>query len=61
LKVQLAKFQAAGFTVKNGEKSIHDAESKRFSKEILGVGKWHENVLENGLKLEGLDSAAWSV
>jgi hypothetical protein len=45
-------FKAAGFSVKEGEKSIHDAESVRFAKEILKVGQWHENVLSNGLSLD---------
>ncbi len=38
--------------MKEGEKSIHDAESVRFAKEILKVGQWHENVLSNGLSLD---------
>ncbi len=52
LKGQLDLFKAAGFSVKEGEKSIHDAESIRFAKEILKVGQWHENVLSNGLSLD---------
>jgi hypothetical protein len=52
LKGQLDLFKAAGFSVKDGEKSIHDAESIRFAKEILKVGQWHENVLRNSLSLD---------
>jgi hypothetical protein len=37
--------------VKDGEKSIHDAESIRFMKDIIGAGKWQENVLRHGLSL----------
>ena len=49
---QLKKFSKAGFTVKEGEKSIHDAESICFATEILKVGQWHENILRNGLSLD---------
>jgi hypothetical protein len=48
----LKRFSEAGFAVKEGEKSIHDAESIRFAKEILNEGQWHENVLRNGLSLD---------
>ncbi len=37
--------------MKDGEKSIHDAESIRFMKDIIGAGKWQENVLRHGLSL----------
>jgi hypothetical protein len=49
---QLKKFCKAGFTFKEGETSIHDAESIRFATEILKVGQWHENILRNGLSLD---------
>jgi hypothetical protein len=52
VKEQLKRFSEAGFAVKEGEKSIHDAESIRFAKEILNVGQWHGNVLRNGLSLD---------
>ncbi len=38
--------------MKDGEKSIHDPESIRFMKEVIGAGKWHENVLCHGLRLD---------
>ncbi len=41
--------------MKDGEKSIHDAESIWFMKEIIGAGKWQENVLRNGLTVPGLE------
>jgi hypothetical protein len=52
LKDKLASFAKADFHVKDGEKSIHDSESIRFMKEVIGAGKWHENVLSHGLRLD---------
>ncbi len=52
LAAEYAKFDAAGFKVKEGEKSIHDSDSIHFSLEVLNVGDWHENVLRHGLSLD---------
>ena len=52
MKKELDRFGALGFRVKDGEKSIHEAESMRFSKTVLKAGKWHMNVLQKGLGLD---------
>ncbi len=49
---EYAKFDAAVFKVKEGEKSIHDSDGIRFSLQVLNVGDWHENVLRHGLSLD---------
>jgi len=48
----LKEYEAAGFSVKDGLKSIHDKDSIRFMKEVIGAGKWQLEVLENGLSLD---------
>jgi hypothetical protein len=49
---KLKEFEAAGFVVKDGEKSIHEENSIRFMREVIGMSKWHEEVLTNGLSLD---------
>ena len=38
--------------VKEGQKSIHDADSIKFMKEVIGAGKWQIGVLTDGLSLD---------
>lgn len=52
LQKKLDEYEAAGFIVKEGEKSIHDKESIRFMREVIGAGKWQLRVLEQGLSLD---------
>jgi hypothetical protein len=52
---KLKEFEAAGFIVKDGQKSIHDENSIRFMREVIGMSKWHEEVLTNGLSLDLVD------
>jgi hypothetical protein len=49
---KLKDFEAAGFVVKEGHKSIHDKDSIRFMREVIGAGKWQMEVLSNGLSLD---------
>ncbi len=52
LQKKLEEFEKEGFTVQEGEKSIHSAESVRFMLEVIKAGKWQLDVLENGLILD---------
>jgi hypothetical protein len=52
LAEKLKEFEAAGFVVKDGQKSIHEESSIRFMREVIGMSKWHEEVLSNGLSLD---------
>jgi hypothetical protein len=47
---KLKEFEAAGFIVKDGQKSIHDENSIRFMREVIGMSKWHEEV-KRGVRL----------
>ncbi len=38
--------------MKDGQKSIHGENSIRFMREVIGMSKWHEEVLTNGLSLD---------
>jgi hypothetical protein len=49
---KLKEFEAAGFVVKDGQKSIPEENSIRFMREVIGMSKWHEEVLTNGLSLD---------
>jgi hypothetical protein len=40
LENKLKEFEAAGFVVKEGHKSIHSEDSIRFMREVIGAGKW---------------------
>jgi hypothetical protein len=52
LDEKLKEFEAAGFVVKDGQKSIHKENRIRFMREVIGMSKWHEDVLTNGLSLD---------
>ena len=52
LENKLKEFEAAGFVVKEGHKSIHSEDSIRFMREVIGAGKWQMDVLANGLSLD---------
>ena len=38
--------------MKEGQKSIHDADSIRFMAEVIGAGQWQLGVMKNGLSLD---------
>ena len=53
LRRRREQFKSMGFELEEGKKRcIHEKESRRFMKEVVGAGGWSEKVLEEGLKVE---------
>jgi acetoin utilization deacetylase AcuC-like enzyme len=47
------QYKNMGFELEEGKKRcIHEKESRRLMKEVVGAGGWSEKVLEEGLKVE---------